>query len=300
MLIILVAALLALTASFAIGLRTAARPALARRRLVEGARGDSPSAAPPQQSARRRVVDPLVTKLAHLAVHFGKKNSVESVRTRLHAAGLARTVSPQGYLAGKMLVAIGGLVIGATTAGIVGSGTRAILLAAALVFGAFVIPDFMLSRRAKHRLAQADAELPRVIDLLAICVEAGLGFDAALVKVLERFQGVLSEELGTMLTEMRVGSSRQSALSRLTERVPSPAVAGFAHSIIQADQLGISLSRILRVQAEEIRNKQRTAAEERAMKAPIKMLFPTVIFILPALFVVSLGPPILSLRGHGF
>ena len=138
-------------------------------------------------------------------------------------------------------------------------------------------------------------ELPDTLDLLAVSVEAGLGFDGAIAKVTEHMQGALSEELSLVLGEMRVGESRQDALKKLAERVPAPELAAFVRAIVQADQLGISLSRILRVQAADTRLRRQQAAEERAMKAPIKMLFPTVMFIFPAMFIVVLGPAMMSL-----
>jgi tight adherence protein C len=301
MIIVLVAALLSLAAAAVIAGRVVLAPTRARKQLIESVRRGKLGTPQVQTPGfRARVLDPLLPTLAALALRLGRKTSIEDVRSRLQAAGLSRRISPTGFLAGKLLLVVGGLVSGALVGGLQGSGTRALLLGLAFAFGALVMPDFLLARRMKTRLERADSELPKVIDLLAVSVEAGLGFDAALAKLLDRFHGILSEELGVMLAEMRVGESRSGALRRLAERVPSPAVGMFAHALIQGDQLGISLTKILRSQAEEIRNRQRAAAEERAMKAPIKMLFPTVVFILPALFVVALGPPILTLRGHHF
>jgi tight adherence protein C len=139
------------------------------------------------------------------------------------------------------------------------------------------------------------SELPNVLDLLCVSVEAGLGFDQALVKLNERMEGPLVDEFGLVLHEMRIGQSRSAALKNLSTRVEAPEVAQFARAIIQADQLGISLSRILRVQSQDMRLRRQLAAEEKAMKAPVKMLFPTVIFIFPSMFVVALGPAALNL-----
>jgi tight adherence protein C len=137
--------------------------------------------------------------------------------------------------------------------------------------------------------------LPDALDLLAVSVEAGLGFDAAISRLIEHMDGPLIDEFGLALSEMRVGESRQDAMKKLAARVDSADLAAFVRAIIQADQLGISLGRILRVQAVESRLKRQAAAEERAMKAPIKMLFPTVVFIFPAMFIVILGPAMINL-----
>src|SRR5204862_6088160 len=126
-------------------------------------------------------------------------------------------------------------------------------------------------------------------------VEAGLGFDQAPIRLSDRMEGPLVDEFALVLHEMRIGSSRSGALRNLGERVDSPEVSQFCRAIIQADQLGISLSRILRVQSQDMRLRRQLAAEEKAMKAPVKMLFPTVIFIFPSMFVVALGPAALNL-----
>ena len=139
------------------------------------------------------------------------------------------------------------------------------------------------------------AELPDALDLLAVSVEAGLGFDGAIAKLTEQSEGPLAEEFALTLSEMRIGESRSEALKKLSERAATPEIAAFVRAIVQADQFGISLGRILRVQAADTRLRRQAAAEERAMKAPIKMLFPLVMFIFPAMFIVILGPAFLNL-----
>ena len=166
--------------------------------------------------------------------------------------------------------------------------------------GGFFGPDFVVSARARSRKEKVRAELPDALDLLAVSVEAGMGFDGAITKLTEHMDGALSEEFSLTLGEMRVGESRQEALKKMAERVDTPEVSSFTRAIIQADQLGISLGRILRVQAADTRLKRQAAAEEKAMKAPIKMLFPTALFIFPAMFIIILGPAFLNFRGIFF
>jgi tight adherence protein C len=122
-----------------------------------------------------------------------------------------------------------------------------------------------------------------------------MGFDGAISKLTEHMKGPLADEFALTLSEIRIGETRQDALKKLAERTSTPELASFVRAIIQADQLGISLGRILRVQATDSRLKRQAAAEEKAMKAPIKMLFPTVMFIFPAMFLVILGPAFLNL-----
>jgi len=159
----------------------------------------------------------------------------------------------------------------------------------------WIAPGYVVGARARKRRDEVQAALPDALDLLAVSVEAGLGFDAAISKLTDHMHGPLIDEFGLALTEMRVGEARQDALKKLSARVDSPELSAFVRAIIQADQLGISLGRILRVQAVDTRLKRQAAAEEKAMKAPIKMLFPTVIFVFPAMFVVVLGPALISL-----
>src|SRR5581483_8378068 len=151
----------------------------------------------------------------------------------------------------------------------------------------FLLPDAVVTMSTRARREQIRAELPDALDLLAVSVEAGLGLDGAITKLAEHMEGALGE--------MRIGESRHDALRNMAERAPSRELAAFVRSVIQADQLGISLGRILRVQAADSRLRRQAAAEEKAMKAPIKMLFPTVLFIFPAMFIVILGPALLNL-----
>ena len=158
-------------------------------------------------------------------------------------------------------------------------------------FAGFAFPGIYVSMKARGRREQIRAELPDALDLLAVSVEAGLGFDGAVDKLTDNLEGSLADEFALTL-----GESRHDALKKLAVRVDTPEVAAFSRAIIQADQLGISLGRILKVQAADSRNRRQMAAEEKAMKAPIKMMFPTVLFIFPAMFLVVLGPAVLSLK----
>jgi tight adherence protein C len=159
----------------------------------------------------------------------------------------------------------------------------------------FIAPDFAVSAKARARKDRIRSELPDALDLMAVSVEAGMGFDGAISKLTEHMQGPLADEFALTLSEIRIGESRQDALKKLADRTGTPELASFVRAIIQADQLGISLGRILRVQATDSRLKRQAAAEEKAMKAPIKMLFPTVMFIFPSMFLVILGPAFLNL-----
>jgi tight adherence protein C len=244
---------------------------------------------------RQRVLAPIGERLAGWTLKLHPRTSIDGVGTRLLAAGLGRTISPTTFLAFKSALAIGGVFFGALFGGALTGPGGVLLFAIALGGIGFIMPDFAISSRARSRKDRIRAELPDALDLMAVSVEAGLGFDGAISKLTEHMEGPLSDEFSLTLNEIRIGEARQDALKKLSDRTSTPELSSFVRAIIQADQLGISLGRILRVQATDSRNKRQAAAEEKAMKAPIKMLFPTVLFIFPAMFLVILGPAFLNL-----
>jgi tight adherence protein C len=245
---------------------------------------------------RDRALMPMKTSVARAVLRITPRASVESVTDKLMRAGLSRKVSPTGYLAAKGIFAVGGFIGGQVVAGAAGVvAAKAVLLGFVFVLVGFMLPDVFVTLKTRGRKEVLRAELPDALDLLAVSVEAGLGFDGAISKLTEHMEGPLADEFALALGEMRIGESRQNALTKMMKRVDTPEFSSFVRAIIQADQLGISLGRILKVQAADTRSRRQLAAEERAMKAPIKMLFPTVIFIFPAMFVVILGPAFLNL-----
>lgn len=242
-----------------------------------------------------RVVTPTKATMARWVLKLNPRTSVESVSAKLLSAGLNRKYSATGFLAAKGVLATGAFILGAVIGGSFGGLMSAIVFGLILGFCGFAGPDFILSTKARKRREEVRSQLPDALDLLMVSVEAGLGFDGAISKLIEHMQGPLAEEFGLTLSEMRFGESRQSALKHMAQRVDAPEVSAFTRAIIQSDQLGMSLGRILRVQAADARLRRQAAAEEKAMKSPIKMLFPTVLFIFPAMFVVILGPAFLNL-----
>jgi tight adherence protein C len=264
------------------------------RRAATYGRMEVPSGTP-QEGLRERLIAPIGEWLAKWALRVNPRSSTDTVERRLLSAGVGLKLSPTAFLAIKGLFALLGFSLGA----MIGSskGLGGILFASLIVGGVgFFGPDYALTLKARSRKEKVKADLPDALDLLAVSVEAGLGFDASLAKLNENMEGPLAQEFGLTLSEMRIGESRSEALKRLSERVDAPELSAFTRAIIQADQLGTSLGRILRVQATDARLRRQAAAEERAMKAPIKMLFPTVLFIFPAMFLVILGPAILNVQ----
>ena len=157
-----------------------------------------------------------------------------------------------------------------------------------------MFPLLMLRRVAKNRQKRIWRSMPNAIDLLTTCVEAGLSLDFALQRVAERYKGPLSDEIYRMLREVGHGKTRREALADMAERIDVPDITTFINSIIQAETLGTSVGQVLRIQAKQMRMRRRQRAEQMARQAPVKMVFPLVLFLIPSLFIVTIGPVVLS------
>jgi tight adherence protein C len=270
-----------------LSVRRAARYGLSR------ARGNSQ----PRVHFRERVLTPAVHRMAAMTLRLNPKANAEATGTRLLASGLSQRITVTQFLALKTGLALAGFFVTAVFCFATSPLAGFLLAPLAGAFG-FLFPDAFVTMRVRARREAVKAQLPDTLDLLAVSVEAGLGLDGALAKLTEHMEGPLVDEFALTLGEIRIGESRHDALKKLTERMPMPEIAAFVRSVIQSDQLGISLGRILRVQAADSRMRRQAAAEEKAMKAPIKMLFPTVLFIFPAMFLVILGPALLNLSHY--
>ena len=221
--------------------------------------------------------------------------SEERLRKNLIAAGMYRT-TPRQIIGYSLLTAIGLPILGVWLLILAGASTTLIVLAAIfLAVMGWVIPGFYVQRTAENRLYRIDRAMPELIDLLVVTVEAGLSLSAALQLAGDRLKGPLGDELRIVLQEQRMGLTPVQALENMVGRCPTPAVESFARAMVQGQLLGVSVGQILRSLAIEMRKRRRAAAEQQAQKAPIKMLFPLVFMIFPALFVVILGPAVVSI-----
>jgi tight adherence protein C len=296
--LLLIVAAACLAAALFVGAEIATMPERDRRALVRrAARYGTPRLAAQREerlSLRERLLVPASGRVAGLMLRLNRHETLEKVQQRLLAAGMGG-VSPSAFLSIKGVLAGVGALFGVVFWAATGGGAMGALFMLVSAVGGFILPGYFLGVRARRRRDQVQAELPDALDLLAVSVEAGLGFDAAIQKLTEHMEGALIDELSLSLGEMRIGESRPDALKKLSGRVDSPELSSFVRALVQADQLGISLGKILRVQAVDTRLKRQAAAEEKAMKAPIKMLFPTVVFIFPAMFIVILGPAFINL-----
>jgi tight adherence protein C len=247
-----------------------------------------------QQPFFDRTLRPLSERLAHIGRRFTSDKKVGRTEKRLALAGNPADLKTSDFLGLKVVSALAFAGIAFLVFAILmGNFFFGFILTIVLGVVGFLAPEFWLSRRVKARQKAILLAVPDTLDLLTISVRAGLGFDQALGKVTEKMKGPLPDEYRRALAEIRVGKARRDALRDIVSRTEVPALTNFIGAIIQAEQLGVSISKVLQVQSEQLRIERRQRAEEMAAKAPIKMLFPLVGCIFPSLFIVILGPALI-------
>ncbi len=240
-----------------------------------------------------RTVQPLAQKMGSALGRLAPSSNMLKLQQQLIMAGEPAGMSPVDFLGLRLLGAIGLATL--TTLLFLNSHLTAmnklLFSLAGGMFG-YLYPNMWLKGRIRRRQSAILKALPDVLDMLTIAVSAGLGFDAALMRVVDKWQNPLTEELQKVLYEMRMGVSRAEALRHLAERTGVPEVSSFVAIIIQAEKLGSSIADVLQAQADTVRERRRQWAEEQVRKAPVKMLIPLILFIFPSLFVVILGPAV--------
>jgi tight adherence protein C len=243
-------------------------------------------------SALDRLVFPFAGKVVSSITRLTPLDLYKRTNRLIELAGSPPALTAERIVAFKILFGIVGLVVGILVApllpftGLVFSVMPAVLL----MLAGYTYPSAGLAARASKRQKEIRKAMPDTMDLLTISVEAGLGFDAALAQVVKNVPGPLSEEIARMLQEMQIGVSRTEALRHVNDRTDVPELDGFVLSMIQADKYGVGVAKVLRAQSTELRQKRRQRAEEVAQKVPLKLLFPMIFMVLPAMFIVILGP----------
>ena len=248
-----------------------------------------------QQPFADRTLRPLIARLSRMGSRMTSASSTDTAEKRLAMAGNPGELKLTDWMGVKMLVAISTGVILFLLFALVGSVGPGIMLALVGVGIGYLVPEFWLGGKIKARQKLILRMIPDTLDLLTISVRAGLGFDAALAKVVEKLPGPLTDEFRRALAEVRVGKARRDALRDMIPRTNVQPLSNFIGAIIQAETMGVSISKVLQVQSEQLRIERRQRAEEQAAKAPIKMLFPLVGCIFPSLFIVILGPAFISI-----
>jgi tight adherence protein C len=246
--------------------------------------------------ARERLVKPLYNAALTVARRFTPAGAREGIRRKLVMAGSPFGWDPDRVLVAKVACLSGGTVLGLLFLALFGfAWPLRVLGFLAIGLLGYWLPNIVLANAVQRRQGEIRSTLADSIDLLTICVEAGLGFDAAMAHVSKNTSGPLADEFYRTLQEVQLGRSRNEAMRNLADRSNVPELRAFVLAMVQADIFGVSVANVLRVQAKDMRIKRRQLAEERAMKVPIKVLFPVLFCIFPALFVVILGPAIMRI-----
>lgn len=250
------------------------------------------------QPFTERVIYPIARKLGEVAIRFTPQNALQSISKKLELAGSPARLDPTIFLASQFIAmaVFAGLVILIFTVGPTKWSAGRIVLAA-LLFGllGFYFPQLWLSSKISRRQTNIRRAMPDALDLLTICVEAGLGFDAAMAKVSEKWQTELSLAFARVIQEIQLGKMRREALRDMADRIGIPEMTSFVAAVIQSESLGVSLAKVLRIQSDQMRIRRRQRAEEEAHKAPIKMLIPMGLLIFPSLMIVLLTPAALRM-----
>ncbi|MBP2650409.1 MAG: Type secretion system domain protein [Firmicutes bacterium] len=244
----------------------------------------------------QRIILPLTGRIGLVLARLTPLSIRRLAEEKLASAGGFGGLNTDGFLAISVFLALGLPVITWILMMAAGAQANRVVGFSLIAFSLGVsIPYLLLQRKINLRKASIQKDLPDVLDLLTVSVEAGLGFDGALAKVSEKMKGALVEEFGRALQEIRIGIPRRDALGALGARSDVPDLALFTASLVQADQLGVSIGNVLRVQSVSMREKRRQRAQEKAMKAPVKMLVPLVMFIFPPIFIVLLAPAVIRI-----
>jgi len=252
-----------------------------------------------EQSVTDRLLIPLARSIGDLALRFTPQNSIQNTVKKLELAGSPSKLDPTVFWALRFSgIILGFFMLALSFIAPEGSflkGTMGYFVAGGFSLLGFFLPELWLNSKISRRQKEILRAMPDALDLLTICVEAGLGFDAAMGKVNEKWDNELSRIFGRVLREMQLGKVRRDAMRDMAEKVGIAEMTSFVAAVIQSEQLGVSMANVLRIQSEAMRIKRRQLAEEEAQKAPIKMLFPMAFLIFPSLMIILMGPAALIL-----
>ncbi len=252
------------------------------------------------QPFSERVAKPILMGAASVVTRFAPAYALENARHKLELAGRPNNWGPTEFFGFRAVASVLLAVFAFLLMSVAGQPmtNRIIGLLVGLALG-YLLPALWLGSKIRRRQDEVIKALPDALDLLTICVEAGLGFDAAMSKVAEKWDNELSSAFNRVIQEIRLGKLRREALREMDHNLEVRDITSFVAAVIQADQLGVSMAKVMRIQSEQMRIRRRQRAEEKAHQAPIKMLFPMVFLIFPAIYVVLLGPAVLVVMDAG-
>lgn len=255
------------------------------------------------QPFHERIIFPMARRLGEIVLKFTPQNSIQQITQRLEMADNPGNIDPTMFFAFRIFgLALGGLFFFIAKA----SPENSMLYGREVLFGigtgifGYYLPDMLLKSKIDRRQQSIRKAMPDALDLLTICVEAGLGFDAAMAKVYEKWDNELGRAFGRVIREIQLGKIRREALRDMADRLGITEMTSFVAAVIQSEQLGVSMAHVLRIQSDQMRVKRRQLAEEEAHKAPIKMLIPMALLIFPSICIVLMTPAVIIILKSGF
>ncbi|MEO8356303.1 MAG: type II secretion system F family protein [Chloroflexota bacterium] len=239
-----------------------------------------------------RVLIPVIRRVGEFSARFTPQKAIQDTARRLELAGNPWPIDASTFLALRFILAVvfGGFLTAVILISPPSSSSDNFMYIGGATFGGFFLPHLMLTSKITKRQTEIRKAMPDALDLLTICVEAGLGFDAAMSKVSEKWENELSFAFARAIREVQLGKVRREALRDMAERLGIPEMTSFVAAIIQSEQLGVSMAKVLRIQSDQMRMKRRQRAEEEAHKAPIKMIIPMALLIFPSIMIIILTP----------
>jgi len=249
------------------------------------------------QPFSERVIIPVIRRVGEFSARFTPQKAIQDTARKLELAGNPWPVDAPTFLAIRFILAVvlGGFLVAVIAISPPSNPSNNFLYIGGAAFAGFFLPHLMLTSRITRRQSEVRKAMPDALDLLTICVEAGLGFDAAMSKVSEKWENELSLAFARAIREIQLGKTRREALKDMSDRLGLPEMTSFVAAIIQSEQLGVSMARVLRIQSDQMRVKRRQYAEEQAHKAPVKMIIPMALLIFPSIMIIILTPAALQI-----
>jgi len=249
-------------------------------------------------SFEERIIKPVLEGIGKAVLRLAPKEMITNMANKIIMAGKPYSWGVKNWLGIQafMILGLPVLILILYIQFRMDVGDLFLIILASVIIG-LLFPDMILNAKIRKRQSEITKSLPDIMDLLTVSVEAGLTFDSALSKVVEKMPGPLAREFEIVLQEIKVGKTKKEALYQMSDRIGVQDLRSFVSAVVQAEQLGVSLGRVLRLQSEQIRLNRKQRISEKAMKAPIKMLIPMVVFIFPVIFIVLLGPIVINLIG---
>ena len=252
------------------------------------------------QPFAERVIVPIIRRIGEFSARITPQKAIQDTARRLELAGNPWPIDASTFLAIRFILAVvfGGFLTAVILISPPSNPSDNFMYIGGATFGGFFLPHLMLTSRITRRQTEIRKAMPDALDLLTICVEAGLGFDAAMSKVSEKWENELSLAFARAIREVQLGKVRREALKAMSDRLGIPEMTSFVAALIQSEQLGVSMAKVLRIQSDQMRLKRRQRAEEEAHKAPIKMIIPMALLIFPSIMIIILTPAALQIMSN--